>query len=203
MEQALITDVRCARGAARLVIRDLPDEPCVLGHITRALADAGSRVEMLAKVPGDVRGRMDVILAAPVIETATVAAALANRQAELGFAEVRTDEAVGTVSLHGVGMCASHGLTAAFCAALASVGVRVELMSVSQVRLAALCDAAKLDAAAEALRTAFGLAASPDADRRPVAAAAEGAVLRRPSWRRAALTREAAAAQVAHVGARP
>ena len=52
----------------------------------------------------------------------------------------------------------SHpGVTATFCEALAQVGVNIELISTSEIRISVLVKDSELDKAVSALHEAFGL----------------------------------------------
>jgi aspartate kinase len=67
------------------------------------------------------------------------------------------DDHIGKVSLVGAGMRSHPGVTATFCEALARVGVNIDLMSTSEIRISVLVKDTELDKAVGALHEAFGL----------------------------------------------
>jgi aspartate kinase len=67
------------------------------------------------------------------------------------------DDHIGKVSLIGAGMRSHPGVTATFCEALAQVGVNIDLISTSEIRISVLCRDTELDKAVVALHEAFGL----------------------------------------------
>ena len=82
---------------------------------------------------------------------------LTSRQAEIGFTKVLYDDHIGKVSLVGAGMRSHPGVTATFCEALAGVGVNIDLISTSEIRISVLVKDTELDKAVAALHEAFGL----------------------------------------------
>src|SRR4029077_3207025 len=82
---------------------------------------------------------------------------LSSGQHEIGFTRVLYDDHIGKVSLIGAGMRSHPGVTATFCEALAGVGVNIELISTSEIRISVLCRDTELDKAVVALHEAFRL----------------------------------------------
>lgn len=78
-------------------------------------------------------------------------------QEEIGFSKVLYDDHIGKVSLIGAGMRSHPGVTARFCEALAEVGVNIDLISTSEIRISVLIKDTELDKAVGALHEAFGL----------------------------------------------
>lgn len=84
-------------------------------------------------------------------------AKLGSLRDEIGFTQLLYDDHIGKVSLIGAGMRSHPGVTATFCEALAAVGVNIELISTSEIRISVLCRDTELDKAVFALHEAFGL----------------------------------------------
>ena len=76
---------------------------------------------------------------------------------QIGFIKVLYDDHVGKVSLVGAGMRTHPGVTAKFCESLAAVGVNIDLISTSEIRISVLVKDTELDKAVVALHEAFGL----------------------------------------------
>jgi aspartate kinase len=101
--------------------------------------------------------RTDITFTLPRTDGARAVAALAARQAEIGYAELIHDEEVGKVSLVGAGMRNHPGVTATFCEALSAAGINIETMNTSEIRISVICRVDQLDSAVKALHDAFEL----------------------------------------------
>ena len=84
-------------------------------------------------------------------------------QEEIGFSKVLYDDHIGKVSLVGAGMRSHPGVTARFCEALAGVGVNIDLISTSEIRISVLVKDTELDKAVVALHEEFGLGGDEEA----------------------------------------
>jgi len=88
---------------------------------------------------------------------------LTSLQGEIGFTSVLYDDHIGKVSLIGAGMRSHPGVTATFCEALAAVGVNIDLISTSEIRISVLVKDTELDKAVMALHEAFNLGGDEEA----------------------------------------
>jgi aspartate kinase len=102
-------------------------------------------------------GTVDITFAAPAHGLAMVLAALQAERDTIGFDAIKHDQHVGKVSVVGTGVRSVPEITATFLETLTSAGIDVRQLSMSELRLSALCPAAHLDQAVRALHTAFGL----------------------------------------------
>jgi aspartate kinase len=163
MEQALITGVSADRSVTLITLDGLPDTPLAVARTFRMLADAKLPVDMVRRAPSRTcPGHSELSLVVSGTRSRTLLAALTEQRPSLGYAALGADEEVGTVSLLGTGLRACQGLAATFCAALATAGVCVELLSASDVRLCALCRSTAIVRAVAALCQAFEARPEPD-----------------------------------------
>ena len=77
---------------------------------------------------------------------------------ELGATGVVSDDDVARVSLVGVGMKTHPGVTALTFETLAAVGINIEMISTSSIRISCLIRAGQAEDAVRALHAAFELA---------------------------------------------
>ena len=82
---------------------------------------------------------------------------LSRLRDEVGYEQLLYDDRIGKVSLVGAGMRSHPGVTAKFCEALAEVGVNIDLISTSEIRISVLIRDTELDKAVVALHEAFEL----------------------------------------------
>jgi len=158
MESPLLTGVAHDRSEAKVTIVGLPDIPGYAAKVFRAVADADVNIDMVLQNISKVEdGKTDITFTCSRDSGPTAVAKLDSLQDEIGFTQLLYDDHIGKVSLIGAGMRSHPGVTAKFCEALAAVGVNIELISTSEIRISVLCRDTELDKAVVALHEAFGL----------------------------------------------
>jgi aspartate kinase len=158
MEDAIITGVAHDRGEARVTVVGIPDVPGYAAKVFRAAADADVNIDMVLQNASKVEdGKTDITFTCPRDSGPTAVEKLDSLKDEIGFTRVLYDDHVGKVSLIGAGMRSHPGVTATFCEALAGVGVNIDLISTSEIRISVLVKDTELDKAVAAIHEAFGL----------------------------------------------
>jgi aspartate kinase len=158
MEDAILTGVAHDRSEAKVTVVGLPDVPGYAAKVFRAVADADVNIDMVLQNVSKVEdGKTDITFTCSRDSGPTAVARLDALQDEIGFSQLLYDDHVGKVSLIGAGMRSHPGVTATFCESLAEVGVNIELISTSEIRISVLCRDTELDKAVVALHEAFGL----------------------------------------------
>ena len=82
---------------------------------------------------------------------------LAPVVAELGAGEVLTDDHIAKVSVVGVGMRSHSGVAATMFKALADVGVNIQMISTSEIKISVIIEEKYLELAVRSLHSSFGL----------------------------------------------
>jgi aspartate kinase len=158
VEQAMITGVAHDRSEAKVTVTGVPDQAGVAARIFRTVADTEIDIDMvLQNVSSTVSGRTDITFTLSKDNGPTAVAALEKIKDELGFSAVLYDDHVGKVSLVGAGMRSHPGVTATFCEALAKVGVNIDIINTSEIRISVLIRDTELDEAVRAIHEAFDL----------------------------------------------
>ena len=158
VEQAMITGVAHDRSEAKVTVTGVPDQAGVAARIFRTVADTEIDIDMvLQNVSSTVSGRTDITFTLSKDNGPTAVAALEKIKEELGFQAVLYDDHVGKVSLVGAGMRSHPGVTATFCEALAKVGVNIDIINTSEIRISVLIRDTELDDAVRAIHEAFDL----------------------------------------------
>lgn len=164
VEQPIITGVAHDRSEAKVTVIGVPDHPGIAAQIFRTLADAETNIDMVVQnVSSAATGLTDVTFTLPKTDGPRAVAALERARGFIGMQQVVYDDHVGKVSLIGAGMRSHPGVTATFCEALALVGVNIELISTSEIRISVLCRDSQLDDAVRALHDAFELGGDQEA----------------------------------------
>jgi aspartate kinase len=158
VEQAMITGVAHDRSEAKVTVTGVPDHAGVAARIFRTVADAEIDIDMvLQNVSSTASGRTDITFTLSKDNGPKAVAALEKLKPEVGFSAVLYDDHVGKVSLVGAGMRSHPGVTAMFCEALAKVGVNIDIINTSEIRISVLIRDTELDEAVRAIHEAFGL----------------------------------------------
>ena len=158
MEDPILTGVAHDRSEAKVTVVGLPDTPGYAAKVFRAVADADVNIDMVLQNISKVEsGKTDITFTCSRDVGPRAVEKLDSLKDEIGFTQVLYDDRIGKVSLVGAGMRSHPGVTAKFCEALAAVGVNIELISTSEIRISVLCRDTELDKAVVALHEAFGL----------------------------------------------
>jgi aspartate kinase len=96
--------------------------------------------------------------------------AINARREAIEFESLTVDEHIAKVSLIGAGMRSHPGVSADFFQALAEMGINVEMISTSEIRISVVTRVDDSTKAVQALHSAFGL----DADGEAVVYAGSG-----------------------------
>jgi aspartate kinase len=158
VEDAILTGVAHDRSEAKVTIVGIPDVPGYAAKVFRAVADVDVNIDMVLQNVSKVEdGKTDITFTCSRESGPRAVEELTSRQAEIAFTRVLYDDHIGKVSLVGAGMKSHPGVTATFCEALAEVGVNIDLISTSEIRISVLIKDTELDKAVAALHEAFGL----------------------------------------------
>src|SRR6266700_1501400 len=161
VEQAIISGVAHDRSEVKITVVGVPDKPGEAAAIFRELAEAGINIDMIVQnVSTRGTGRTDVSFTLPASDGATAMAALRKIADSVGYQDLLYDDHIGKLSLIGAGMRSHPGVSATFFAALADVGVNIEMISTSEIRISVVLRDVDLDNAVLAVHDAFELGSS-------------------------------------------
>ncbi|MGW0806130.1 aspartate kinase [Nonomuraea sp. NPDC002799] len=158
MEQPIISGVAHDRSEAKITVVGVPDKVGEAASIFKTLAEAEVNIDMIVQnVSAAATGRTDISFTLPTADSSTALTALKKIQAGIGYESLLFDDQIGKVSLIGAGMRSHPGVTATFFAALADVGVNIEMISTSEIRISVVVEQDGVDAAVAAAHRAFDL----------------------------------------------
>ena len=164
MEDAILTGVAHDRSEAKVTVVGLPDVPGYAAKVFRAVADADVNIDMVLQNISKIEdGKTDITFTCSRDSGPAAVEKLTSLQDDIGFTQVLYDDHIGKVSLVGAGMRSHPGVTATFCEALAAVGVNIDLISTSEIRISVLVKDTELDKAVVALHEAFDLGGDEEA----------------------------------------
>ena len=158
VEEAILTGVAHDRSEAKVTV-----SVCRTSRATPRRCSARSPTPRSTSTwccrtsPRSETGKTDITFTLPKADGPRAVEFLTARQPEIGFSRVLYDDHIGKVSLVGAGMSSHPGVTATFCEALAEVGVNIDLISTSEIRISVLVKDTELDDAVGVLHEAFEL----------------------------------------------
>ena len=156
MEQVVVRGVAVDKDQAKIVISNIPDKPGSAAKVFRALADANIIVDMIVQNVGR-RGIANLTFTVPKGDANKAVKALEPVFAAIGGGEIAVHEKIAKLSVVGVGMKTHSGVAATLFQALADVGVNLELISTSEIKISVIIDLERSDEAARVAHAAFKL----------------------------------------------
>lgn len=161
MEDPIIAGVAHDRSEAKITVIGVPDVPGSAARLFEAVAKADVNIDMIVQnVSATVTGVTDISFTLPADSIPRATAAIEAAHDGIGYADLRTDDTIGKISLVGAGMRSNSGVSAKFFAALRDAGVNIEMISTSDIRISVVTRSEKLDDAVRAVHTAFELDSS-------------------------------------------
>ena len=156
MEYAVVTAVTHDTSEAKITVARVPDRPGVAASLFRAVATSGVNVDMIVQNTAE-NGTTDISFTVPKVDLERAVAICESLQAELGAESVSFDDHMARVSLVGAGMKTHPGVTATMFEVLANLGINLEMISTSSIRISCVVREDVVEEAMRALHTAFGL----------------------------------------------
>ncbi|HUS61766.1 MAG TPA: aspartate kinase, partial [Acidimicrobiales bacterium] len=156
MEAAVVSGVTHDTSEAKVTVQGVPDHPGVAARLFRALADNSVNVDMIVQNVS-LDGSTDISFTLPkedLTRALDVCRALAT---EIGNVGLIDDSGIARVSIIGAGMKTHPGVAATMFETLASVGVNIEMISTSPIRISCVVRASDLEIAVTSLHGAFEL----------------------------------------------
>ncbi|MDQ3424480.1 MAG: aspartate kinase [Actinomycetota bacterium] len=158
MEQAIVSGIAHDRSEAKITVVGVPDKVGEAARIFEAVSEAAINIDMIVQnVSAPATARTDISFTLPRTDGQVAMTALAQLQDEVGYEQLLYDDRIGKVSVVGAGMRSHPGVTAKFFAALASVGVNIEMISTSEIRISVVVAEDVVDTAVGAAHAAFDL----------------------------------------------
>ncbi len=160
METPTIAGIAFNRDEAKLTILGVPDMPGVAYRILGPIGEANIEVDVIVQNVAEDKstdftftvGRGDLERAQAILERT------AN---ELGGGEVRSDSRIAKISVVGVGMRSHAGVASQMFEALAEVGINIQMITTSEIKISVIIEEKFLELAVRALHSSFELDAEP------------------------------------------
>jgi aspartate kinase len=157
MEGVVVRGVSLDKNQAKVTLVNVPDRPGMAARIFKALGDASISVDMIVQNVSHGGGTptTDVSFTVDKPELLKAKKVIDGLKGELGIREVLANEAIGKLSIVGVGMKSHTGVAGKMFDVLAKEGVNIDMISTSEIKVSVVIDLAKGEQAMRAVHGAF------------------------------------------------
>lgn len=160
MEDVLVSGVTYNKDEAKLTLLGVKDKPGIAAKVFQALAVSEVNVDMIVQDVSEAGiNNLSFTVAKNDLEKAQDVLRLVSE--ELSAGGISTDENVAKVSVVGVGMRSHSGVAAQMFAALASVGVNIQMISTSEIKISCVISEKDVETAVKAIHDQFKLGKRP------------------------------------------
>lgn len=150
-----VTGIAVDRNVGKITVRGVIDRPGVAAGLLEPLADAGVSVDVIVQnASADGTTDFTFTVAQASVEQA---AEIIRSQSDVEFSEVVTGTNLAKVSIVGTGMENAPGYAARMFSTLSSVGVNIDMITTSEIRITTIIEKDQLQTAVQALHDAFEL----------------------------------------------
>jgi len=160
METPTIAGIAFSRDEAKLTVRGVPDTPGAAYRILGPIGEGNIGVDVIVQnVAGD--NTTDFTFTVARNDLGEAEAVLRGVVASMDSAEVRSDSRIAKVSVVGVGMRSHAGVASQMFAALAEVGINIQMITTSEIKISVIIEEKYMELAVRALHSSFGLDGEP------------------------------------------
>lgn len=156
MERMLISGVALDKNVARISVMGLKDEPGIAFKLFDVLAKSNINVDVILQSIGR-DGTKDITFTVAKDVADEAVEILRSNKARITMQDVTVNKAVNKISIVGAGMMSNPGVAAKMFEALYNVGVNINMISTSEIRVTVIVDEGKAEVAMNAVHDAFAL----------------------------------------------
>ncbi|UYN94138.1 MAG: aspartate kinase [Enhydrobacter sp.] len=160
LEKSVVSGIAFSKDEAKITVTRVADRPGVAAAIFGPLAEANINVDMIVQNVSLDGSSTDITFTVPRADLARAVQRLEQAQAELKFAEIKSDTNVAKISVIGVGMRSHAGVALKMFETLAGKGINIQVISTSEIKVSVLVAAEYTELAVRALHTAYELDAA-------------------------------------------
>lgn len=161
MEDVIVRGVTADKNQAKVTLRGLNDTPGVAAKLFTHVSGSGVNVDVIVQNVSE-EGHADISFTVPPDDLNTVKACIQDIEG-VTFRESIFDDRIVKVSLVGVGMRSHSGVASKVFETLAELGINIQMISTSEIRVSVVIDENRADEAIRALHKAFALEGEPAA----------------------------------------
>ena len=156
MEDAVITGIASQKDQTKFTLHGVGDTPGIASGILSPVSAAGIEVDVIVQNVS-VSGKTDFTFTVGTADRDEVESVLKEKMQGISYDELIINEAIGKVSLVGVGMRSHAGIASTAFNALADAGINIQMISTSEIKITIVIAVDQLDEAVKTLHAAFNL----------------------------------------------
>ena len=160
METPTIAGIAFNRDEAKLTVLGVPDMPGVAYKILGPIGEANIEVDVIIQNSAD-DNTTDFSFTVSRSDLPRAEEVLREVACHIKAREVRSDNKIAKVSVVGVGMRSHAGVASQMFAALAEVGINIQMITTSEIKISVIIEEKFLELAVRALHSSFGLDREP------------------------------------------
>jgi len=164
MEKEVVSGVTYNKDEAKVMIRNVPDQPGIASKIFAAIGAGNINVDMIIQNVSKA-GHTDVTFTVPKSDEFQAMKIIKATAKEVGAKEVVSDSNIAKVSVVGVGMRNHPGVATTMFSALAKEGINIQMISTSEIKISCVIEEKYTELAVRALHDAFALHVEPADER--------------------------------------
>lgn len=157
IREPVVSGIAFARNQAKLTVRGLPEEAQWIEHWQTAIQNAIIEVDMMVKTPPlDDNRQIDFSFTVPLVDCQQALSISQKLIADSQYpCEVLVNDRIAKLSLVGLGMKTHAGVASKMFHALGEEGIKIHLITSSEVTISAVVDEKYMELGARILHTAF------------------------------------------------
>lgn len=143
----------------KIALLQVPDRPGIASQLFQSLANYGINVDLIIQAVQETEGVNDIAFTIP--KSQLVKAETVTRSLDMAASSVTVDADVAKISIIGVGMIGRPGVAAQMFTALADVGINIQMISTSEIKISCVIAAADGEKAIAAIQKTFDVPLQP------------------------------------------
>ena len=154
MEKMIISGVACDKDTARIAVMGIPDKPGHAFRLFSLLANNGINVDIILQSIGREKTK-DISFTVNEEDAEAAISLIENNKERITVQKVTSNLDVAKVSIVGAGMTSNPGVAAKMFEALYNVGININMISTSEIRITVLVKRSDGEKAMNAIHEAF------------------------------------------------
>jgi len=166
IEEIVVRGIASDKNQAKITLLGVPDEPDIIVELFKTIADSNIVIDMITQT-SSVDGLTDIgftVTKSDFKKTLKLAKDFAQKYALRG---VEGDINIGKVSIVGIGMVSHAGVASRMFSALAKAGIKVKMISTSEIKVSCIIDESDVEKAVKVLHKEFNLEENPEETSKP------------------------------------
>jgi aspartate kinase len=156
MEDIVVSDVHVDKGQARVSLHNIPDSPGIAAKIFSEIAKAGIMVDLIVQNVSQ-ENKTSITLTVLTSDAERCVQAVEKLKHTWPQLEIWTDDDIVKISVKGIGLRSHTGVGEKMFRALAEVGVNIQMVATSEIRMSVVIAKKDAEKAQMALLKTFEL----------------------------------------------